>query len=208
LTVLPDTPEWVFRVAVLVVLLDFGPIGLFFRLRAAKSRETLDRSQEGWVLLISLRLLGLLMILSTLAYLIRPAAIAWAQVPIPGALRWCGAPIAVAGAALFFWTLNTLGNNLTDTVVTRQAHTLVTEGPYRWVRHPFYLAALAGGVGTGLLAANLLILGVTLGVFRLLVLRTPIEERHLADRFGEAYEAYRRQVPAFWPRAPRAPVGV
>ena len=111
----------------------------------------------------------------------------------------------MGGAALFFWTLNTLGNNLTDTVVTRQAHTLVTEGPYRWARHPFYLAALAGGVGTGLLAANLLILGVTLGVFGLLVLRTPIEERHLNDRFGEAYEAYRRRVPAFWPRAPRGP---
>jgi len=199
----PTTPEWVYRVAVLVVLLDFGPIGLYFRLRAAKSRESLDRRQEGWALLIGLRLMGLSMLLSTLSYLVRPTAIAWAQVQIPGGLRWCGAPIAVGGAALFFWTLNTLGNNLTDTVVTRRAHTLVTEGPYRWVRHPFYLAALAGGVGTGLLAANLLILGATLGAFALLVLRTPIEERHLAERFGEVYEAYRRRVPAFWPRAPR-----
>jgi len=30
-----------------------------------------------------------------------------------------------------------LGKNLTDTVVTRKEHTLVTSGPYRWVRHPF-----------------------------------------------------------------------
>ena len=97
----------------------------------------------------------------------------------------------------------TLGNNLTDTVVTRKAHTLVTGGPYRWVRHPFYLAALAGGVGTALLAANMLILGATLAGFTLLVLRTPIEERHLADRFGEAYETYRRRVGAFLPRRGR-----
>lgn len=195
--------DWVYRLAVLVVLLDFVPIGLYFRLRAAKTRESLDRSQEGWAILISLRLVGLLMLGSTLCYLIRPTLVAWAQLPIPGALRWCGAPLAVGGAALFFWTLNTLGNNLTDTVVTRQAHTLVTEGPYHWVRHPFYLAALAGGVGVGLLAANLLILGATLGVFGLLVLRTPIEERHLAERFGEEYGAYRRRVPAFWPGSPR-----
>jgi len=84
----PITPEWVYRVAVLVVLLDFGPIGLFFRLRSAKSREPLDRRQEGWAMLISLRLMGLLMLVSTLSYLVRPTLIAWAQVPIPGGLRW------------------------------------------------------------------------------------------------------------------------
>ncbi len=46
-------------------------------------------------------------------------------------------------------TLRSLGKNLTDTVVTRRAHTLVTSAPYRWVRHPFYdalaLAVLAVG---------------------------------------------------------------
>ena len=46
--------------------------------------------------------------------------------------------------------------------LTRTAHTLVTEGPYRWVRHPFYLSALAGGVGTALLSASLLIRGTQL----------------------------------------------
>jgi protein-S-isoprenylcysteine O-methyltransferase Ste14 len=28
---------------------------------------------------------------------------------------------------------------LTDTLVTRREHTLITHGPYRWVRHPFYV---------------------------------------------------------------------
>ena len=46
-------------------------------------------------------------------------------------------PVRVT-AVLLIWTLRSLGPNLTDTVVTRQAHTLVTRGPYRWVRHPFY----------------------------------------------------------------------
>ena len=117
-------------------------------------------------------------------------------------MRWLGAPLALGGAALFGATLRTLGPNLTDTVVTRKAHTLVTAGPYRWVRHPFYLSALLGGLGTALLSASLLILCATLLVYALLVLRTPIEERHLAERFGEPYEEYRRQVPAFWPRRP------
>jgi len=44
----------------------------------------------------------------------------------------------VLGGGLLIWTLRTLGANLTDTVITRKEHTLVTSGPYRWVPHPFY----------------------------------------------------------------------
>lgn len=191
-----------FRLAALGILLAFGPVGVFFRLRAARSREALDRTQESWPILIGLRLAGVLMIVSTLVYLVRPEWLGWAQVPCPPVLRWVGLPLGLAGAALFVWTLAALGANLTDTVVTRREHTLVTAGPYRWVRHPFYLSALAGGLGMALLAANLLVAGATLGVYALLVLRTPREERHLAARFGQPYEEYRRQVPAFWPRRP------
>ena len=44
----------------------------------------------------------------------------------------------VTACGLLVWTFRCLGKNLTDTVVTRQEHTLVMQGPYRWVRHPFY----------------------------------------------------------------------
>lgn len=36
----------------------------------------------------------------------------------------------VLGGGLLIWTLRTLGANLTDTVITRKEHTLVTSGPY------------------------------------------------------------------------------
>jgi protein-S-isoprenylcysteine O-methyltransferase Ste14 len=198
-----DAAEWPFRLAVVAQLVAYVPIGLFFRLRSLRTRERLDRRQEGWLILVSLRLSGLAMAVATIAYCFRPGLIEWAQVSLPIAVRWAGAPLALGGAALFAATLRTLGANLTDTVVTREAHTLVTGGPYRWVRHPFYLSALLGGLGTALLSASLLIFGATLVVHALLVLRTPIEERHLAARFGEPYEDYRRRVPAFWPRIPR-----
>jgi protein-S-isoprenylcysteine O-methyltransferase Ste14 len=194
------TSEWAYRLTVLAGLLSFAPVGIYFRLRSAKTRESLDRRQEGWAILISLRLAGLAMLLSTVAYIAWPALVGWAQVSLPPLVRWCGVPFGAFGALLFVATLRALGPNLTDTVVTRREHTLVTHGPYRWVRHPFYLSALSGGVGTALLAANLLILASTLTVYALLVLRTPIEERHLAARFGRDYDEYRRHVGAFFPR--------
>jgi protein-S-isoprenylcysteine O-methyltransferase Ste14 len=57
---------------------------------------------------------------------------------LPASLRWSGGLLIAEACALLFWTLRTLGASLTDTVVTRKAHTLVINGPYRWVRHPFY----------------------------------------------------------------------
>jgi protein-S-isoprenylcysteine O-methyltransferase Ste14 len=192
--------EQAYRLTVLAGLLSFAPVGIHFRLRSARTREPLDRTREGWALLISLRLAGLLMFVSTVCYILRPGLVGWAQVSLPPLVRWSGVPFGAFGALLFVATLRALGPNLTDTVVTRREHSLVTHGPYRWVRHPFYLSALSGGVGTALLSANLVIFAATVSVYALLVIRTPIEERHLADRFGKEYEEYRRRVGAFLPR--------
>ena len=51
------------------------------------------------------------------------------------------------GGSLIVWAFQSLGSNLTDTVVTRRQHTLITHGPYRWVRHPFYDAMACSIVG-------------------------------------------------------------
>jgi protein-S-isoprenylcysteine O-methyltransferase Ste14 len=103
-------------------------------------------------------------------------------------------------AWLLTWTLHSLGKNLTDTVVTREAHTLVTTGPYRWVRHPFYVSVLFLVASCALLAANGFIFGCGLTVFLMMALRTRIEERKLVDRFGDEYRRYVERTGAFFPR--------
>jgi protein-S-isoprenylcysteine O-methyltransferase Ste14 len=90
--------------------------------------------------------------------------------------------------------------NLTDTVVTRRAHTLVTGGPYRWVRHPFYVAALLMTVGNALAAANWFLFAGGITTFILMAGRSRIEERILLGQFGDAYHAYRSRTGRFVPR--------
>ena len=101
---------------------------------------------------------------------------------------------------LLVWTFRCLGKNLTDTVVTRQQHTLVIHGPYRWVRHPFYDSAALLAVAVSLIAANwfLFVTGVVL--FCLLIIRTRTEEENLVARFGDSYRAYMEQTGRFLPR--------
>jgi len=125
---------------------------------------------------------------------------AWSSMPLPVWLRWVGIGLGAAGGALFVWTFPALGKNLTDTVVTRRDHSLVTTGPYRFVRHPFYVAVALAMLGNALAAANWFLLIGGAVVFTLLAIRTRIEEAELVARFGEAYEAYMRRTPRFLPK--------
>ncbi len=102
-----------------------------------------------------------------------------------------------------YWTLSSLGKNLTDTVVTRANAVLVTHGPYRWVRHPFYVTAALLMASVTLLTANWLIGLTSLVVLALLAIRTPKEEAMLIQRFGQQYREYMERTGRFIPRVAR-----
>jgi protein-S-isoprenylcysteine O-methyltransferase Ste14 len=193
----PETP---FRSTLLAVFVLTMAVIVYHRVRAATPGEKLDRRQEGLALAIVLRLSGLALWIAAFTYLISPDRVAWAQVSLPAWLRWTGAAIGLACAPLMLWTLSSLGKNLTDTVVTRAAATLVTQGPYRYVRHPFYVVAALLMASAALLSANPLVAIPGLMVVVLLAIRTPIEEQKLLERFGDDYRAYMRRTGRFLPR--------
>jgi protein-S-isoprenylcysteine O-methyltransferase Ste14 len=102
-----------------------------------------------------------------------------------------------------YWTLSSLGRNLTDTVVTRSNACLVTHGPYRLVRHPFYVTAALLMASVTMLTANWLIGLSSLIVLTLLAIRTPKEEELLIQRFGQQYRDYMARTGRFFPRVGR-----
>ncbi|HVQ41217.1 MAG TPA: isoprenylcysteine carboxylmethyltransferase family protein [Vicinamibacterales bacterium] len=172
------------------------------RVRAG-TREKLDRRKEGVFMLATLRPAGGALWFSMIAYMINPAWMAWSATPLPVWLRWTGAGFCALCVALLLWTLPALGTNLTDTVVTREHHTLVTRGPYRWIRHPFYVAMALVTVGAALVAANWFILASGIVVFTLLAVRSRVEEEQLAARFGDAYREYQKRTGRFLPKLKR-----
>jgi len=86
--------------------------------------------------------------------------------------------------------------------VTRSQATLITRGPYRWVRHPFYVTAALLMFSVTLLTANWLIGASGLVVLALLAIRTPKEEQMLVERFGDEYRKYMAKTGRFFPRWP------
>jgi protein-S-isoprenylcysteine O-methyltransferase Ste14 len=155
-TVKPDDR---FRSMLMVGLLVLICIGVFHRLRV-RTGERLDRKQEGLFILVALRLVALVGMIALVLYCVNPANLSFSAVPLPDWPRWVEVGVGCMTLCLLAWTLRSLGRNLTDTVVTRTHHTLVTTGPYRWVKHPFYVCAGLVTLAVSLISANALFLAV------------------------------------------------
>lgn len=192
--------ETSFRVALAIIFLLTMAVGVYYRLQAASSGEKISHKEEGCLFAIALRLAGLCLWIATLAYLISPASVQWATFPLPVWVRWMGVVLGISCSLLMYWTLSSLGKNLTDTVVTRANAILVTHGPYRWVRHPFYVTAALLMASATVLTTNWLIGLISLVVLSLLAIRTPKEEQMLIERFGQEYRDYMARTGRFIPR--------
>ena len=94
--------------------------------------------------------------------------------------------LAPLGTALFGWVLRS---------GQRDSGAIVTSGPYRWVRHPMYLAFLVMLLATGLLvsAGAELVAAVALYIVGT-ELRIAVEESEMATRYSPEYAAYRKSV--------------
>lgn len=196
-----------FRIILIVGALIVFPVMAYHRLRSQATGEKLDRWQEGRFILFTLRPVGVAAMLGLLAFMINPPWMAWSSVRLSAWLRWIGAGLGVPAAGLLIWTVHNLGPNLTDTVVTRREHTLVTSGPYRWVRHPFYDAVGLAILANSLTAANWFLFLTGGLAFMLMIVRTGAEEKHLLARFGDSYRAYMERTGRFVPRIREQPRG-
>jgi protein-S-isoprenylcysteine O-methyltransferase Ste14 len=116
-----------------------------------------------------------------------------------------GGLLTVLGFSLGSWSVNiqlTRGRGTPLPVMPTQE--LLTEGPFRYCRNPMTLGAILAYLGMAVasrtIAGTLLV--VSLGASLLAYLKR-LEEKELAERFGEAYLAYKRETPFIVPRLPR-----
>jgi protein-S-isoprenylcysteine O-methyltransferase len=114
-----------------------------------------------------------------------------------------GALVCLAGAAIRLHAIAVLANHFTSRVTILGEHKLVRDGLYRYVRHPSYLGQILILVGLGALMGNVVaVLAAPLMTTVALLWRIRIEERAMAERFGAAYQEYRRAtwrlLPLVW----------
>jgi protein-S-isoprenylcysteine O-methyltransferase Ste14 len=193
-----------FRVTFVTLLLLMFVVRMFWHLRAEIHRPGRDNPSEGAWVPWGRRLVLPLFLAAMVAWLYEPSLLPWANLPFPDAARWAGVPVFALGLGLLIWVHATLDRNFSPYLRIRDDHTLVTSGPYRWVRHPMYTAFLLLMAGLCLVSAHLLMLVSGFGLLLAIVqFRTPREEAMLIGAFGEDYRAYIARTGALLPRLGR-----
>ena len=118
---------------------------------------------------------------------------------LPG-IAWFGVALGVSGLALRLWAVMTLRERYTRTLLIQEHHTIESNGPYRWIRHPGYLGSLLCFAGVALASANLIVLLASIAAtFAAYSYRIKVEDQMLIAALGPAYAEYRKQVGALVP---------
>ncbi len=189
--------EILFKVTLAALLLVDASIRLYYergRREFEKAVVEHERRERFFYALVGLGLVPILF------YVLTP----WIdpfRIPIPPAVRWLGAWIILAGDLLFIWSHRALGKNWSPFLEIRKGHALVTDGPYRFIRHPMYAAIFLIGIGISLLSANWLVaLAYLLPVTGMYLFRVSDEEAMMIEQFGDEYRDYIKKTGRLVPK--------
>ncbi|MCC7018484.1 MAG: isoprenylcysteine carboxylmethyltransferase family protein [Ardenticatenales bacterium] len=195
-----SNPAPLVHIAFVLQFLAFAAIRFYWFAKTAPSRAGARLLEPQWAMWLRL-VLGLPMLALIAAYFVRPGILAFADVPMPTAARAVGIALGIGGLALLWWVQRTLGDNFHSVLHVRKGHTLVTDGPYRYVRHPMYTTFYIIAAAYFLMTGNLVIAALwTVPLTSILLVRTRREEATMRAEFGSAYADYAARTGRFVPR--------
>jgi len=146
-------------------------------------------------------ILGIPAYIFLIEWLISVSYFPWAYIKFSIIINWIGLILLLISTFLLYWSLNSIKTNYHGTIGLHKEHELVTTGAYKYIRHPIVVSFLLVHISIFLLTSNwaLGILLITTGL-AVCILRTPIEEKYLIDRFGSEYVNYIKRIGKYFPK--------
>ncbi len=190
----------VFRVILSSLYILFLLVRVSYMRRGSESGKRVSRARQDRLRIGLISAFSLVGLIAGLVHVFAPQRARWATLPTPTWSRWLGAALGIVAVPLFRWTHHALGKNWSADLVIKEEHTLVTGGPYRWVRHPMYTAFFGSSLAFFLLSANWVIGLAGLGTSILGASRVHKEEALMIEEFGDEYRAYMKRTGRFLPR--------
>lgn len=191
--------EMIFRIALAVIGTVYLGIRLYYTREALQWDQNFFRPRSDLRQLV-FATVGFLIIAPVVIYIFAPEQLAWVAFPLPVGWRWFGIGLGLAGICLLLWVHQTLGKNFSVPGVIKKDQTLVTIGPYRWVRHPMYTALFLITIVYTLISANWFIGIVWIGwVVGTVAVMVRDEEAVMIEKFSEQYLTYMQHTRRFLP---------
>ena len=195
-----ETPHLASRVAFYAVIVCWWVFGLTFWLRKNPPRAREAKRDRTSLLGLLLQGAGYLCVWS---FPLQQRQFSPVLSGSPG-MEWVMAALTVTTAVASVWLVNSaarrLGKQWALAARLVEDHTLIQDGPYRFVRNPIYTGMFGMLVATGLAAGRWIPLLIAIVLFIPgTYIRIRSEERLLRQAFGPEFDAYVRKVPALIP---------
>ncbi|MGH7915523.1 MAG: isoprenylcysteine carboxyl methyltransferase family protein [Candidatus Binataceae bacterium] len=128
--------------------------------------------------------------------------------PFPGTLGWIALGGALGAQMLRYWSIVSLGPRWNTRIVVFPEMPPVSRGPYRFMRHPNYLAVIVEVACIPLIHGCWLTAAVfSIGNAALLWVRIRSEEAAMGPRYALEFGSRSRLIPKLPPRAARRESG-
>ena len=198
---LATSMKWAFGLEVLAV---YVVIRSFFAGFLCMGEPKGRKWQETPFATIGLSLIAIGWGYAVYVYYAIPESMPWAQIGLPGIVRWFGFGASIVVCGYMIWIFKTIGTAGAKHLVTFDDMKLVTWGPYSRIRHPMYTGMFLQGVTWLMMTDNWGVGGgfLLLTVF-VVVSRIKREEEVLLEHFGDDYRQYMLDTGRFFPPGAR-----
>jgi protein-S-isoprenylcysteine O-methyltransferase Ste14 len=203
--------ELILRFGLLILFLVFMGIRGYYGRKAQPPGQKRTR-QERWAGQVKYESKALVILRIVLVYAMIIFVFIWSLVPflLPpytqiilvnlSEVRWLGFAICIAMILGITWVGIHLGRQVSGTLEIKEGHTLVTSGPYTYIRHPMYLVYFIFNIGLFLISLNLILLIIVLLGLVVVASRMRVEEEMMIKEFGDAYREYMEKTGRLFPK--------
>jgi protein-S-isoprenylcysteine O-methyltransferase Ste14 len=109
-------------------------------------------------------------------------------------LRVVGLAFYLVFSWMQIWSTKTLSDNFSQDIVIKKDHHLVTNGPFKFIRHPQYLSQFLMDLGAAAATLNFILAPLALIQIPFLFMRASLEDKLLEKYFGENFKSYKKKT--------------
>jgi protein-S-isoprenylcysteine O-methyltransferase Ste14 len=97
------------------------------------------------------------------------------------------------------WAFKTLGENYSQDIAIKKDHQLVTNGPFKLIRHPQYLSQILLDLGGAIATLSIILAPLAIIQIPFLFMRASMEDSLMEKHFGENFKSFKKKTGQIFP---------
>jgi protein-S-isoprenylcysteine O-methyltransferase Ste14 len=108
-------------------------------------------------------------------------------------IRIIGLVVYLMFSWIQIWSGKSLGENFSQDIIIKKNHTLVTNGPFKFIRHPQYFSQIFIDLGAAAATLSYIIAPIAVIQIPFIILRASLEDKLMLKHFSDEYSAYKKK---------------